>query len=121
MSPVLALPPGDYELTASTDRHGKHAPTSTTVAVRVPTAAERVEDLGEEVGGASLGQGTEQSLIAKLDASLRALEGERTDVACNTLLAFVNEVRALGDRQIGSATAEALITEAESIRRQLDC
>jgi hypothetical protein len=118
---VLTLPPGDYELTVSTDRHGKHAPASTTVAVRVPTAAERVQDLREELGGASLGQGTERSLVAKLDSSLRALEGERTNVACNTLQAFVNEVQALGARQSPSATADALIAEAESIRRQLAC
>lgn len=120
-TPVLTLPPGDYALTVSTDRHGKHAPASTTVAVRVPTAAERVDDLRDEVGGASLGQGTERSLVAKLDAALRALEGERTDAACNTLQAFVNEVQALGARQIPSAAADALVAEAESIRRQLGC
>jgi M6 family metalloprotease-like protein len=121
LAPVLTLAPGDYDLTVSTDRHGKHAPASTTVAVRIPTAAERVQDLSDEVVGASLSQGTERSLVAKLGSALRSLEGERTNVACNTLQAFVNEVVALGDRQIPSATANALIAEAESIRRQIGC
>lgn len=100
---------------------GKHAPASTTVAVRVPTPAERVQDLRDEVVGRSLGQGTERSLVAKLDSALRAREGERSNVACKTLEAFSNEVGALGNRVIPAGTADALIAAAQSIRRQLGC
>jgi hypothetical protein len=39
------------DVTVSTPRHGKHAPAQSTVALRVPTAAERVDDLRGEVDG----------------------------------------------------------------------
>ena len=121
VSPVLALPPGDYQLTASTERSGKHAPAATSVAIRVPTAAERIEDLGAEVAGAGLQGGIERSLAAKLDRAVAALERERTNVACNTLGAFVNEVQAVRAGHVPVDVAGALIAEAEGIRRQLDC
>ncbi|MFP5319824.1 MAG: hypothetical protein ACLGI2_16215 [Acidimicrobiia bacterium] len=118
---TLDLPPGDYDLTVSTPRQGKHAPTSATVGFRVPTAAERVEDLRAAVDEAGLHPGTQQSLTAKLESALRALGAERAGVACNLLRAFVNEVSAQPGKKITASVATALVAEAEGIRRQLGC
>lgn len=120
-SPMLTLPPGDYELTVSTERLGKHAPASITVDVRVPTAAERVEALDEDVSDAGLPSGTEQSLHAKLEGAHAQLEDGNDAAGCNALRAFINEVRALREDKIPAATADELIADAESIRRQIGC
>jgi M6 family metalloprotease-like protein len=119
--PIVTVPPGDYELTVSTARLGKHAPASITVPVRVPTAAERVEDLLEDVNDAGLPNGTEQSLSVKLERAHAKLEAGNTTAACNTLKAFINEVRALRGHKIPAATADQFIADAESIRHQLGC
>lgn len=119
--PLVDLPPGDYHLTASTPRFGKHAPAGTSTAYRVPTAAERVQDLRDEVAGADLPRGTQQRLTATLDTTLEHLEAERTHGACNTLQAFVNQVRAQRGKEIPLGTADALSGDAEGIRAQLDC
>jgi M6 family metalloprotease-like protein len=119
--PIVTVPPGDYELTVSTARLGKHAPASITVAVRVPTAAERVEDLLEDVMEADLPNGIEQSLSVKLERAHAKLEAGKTAPACNTLRAFINQVTALRGHKIPAATANRFIDDAESIRRQLGC
>jgi M6 family metalloprotease-like protein len=119
--PIVTVPPGNYQLTVSTARLGKHAPASITVPVRVPTAAERIEDLLEDVIDAGLPRGTEQSLSVKLERAHAKLAAGNTTPACNTLRAFINEVRALRGHKIPSATADQFIADAESIRRQLNC
>lgn len=87
----------------------------------MPTATERIQDLREEVGAGGLATGSERSLVAKLDAALAALEADRGNVACNTLGAFVNEAQAQVGGRVPTAIADALIAEAEGIRRQLGC
>lgn len=119
--PLIDLPPGDYQLTVSSQRQGKHAPATTTATYRVPTAAERVEALLDDVAAAGLPAGTERRLTATLDATLEHLDAERTHGACNTLEAFVNQVTAQRGKAIPTSTADALRGDAEGVRAQLAC
>lgn len=119
--PLIELPPGDYALTVSSERHGKHGPASITAGYHVLTAAERVAELQEEVDAAGLADGTERSLTAELDGTLAALERSNTASACGALRAFINEVRALEGKHLAPAVAAALTAEAKGIRAQLGC
>lgn len=119
--PIVDLPPGDYQLEAVTPRFGKHAPAATTVDYRVPTAAERIQDLRDDVTSAGLPGGIERSLTKKLDNALARLDAERFDAACNTLQAFVNETAAQRGKHVAAPTADQLIHDAEGIRAQIGC
>lgn len=66
----------------------------------------------------NLKHGIENSLDAKLDAALKALEdiNENNDVAAiNTLEAFINAVQAQSGTKITEADADALIAAAQEI------
>lgn len=119
--PIIELPPGDYQLTASIERFGKHAPTATTENYRVPTVEERVGDLIDEVTAAGIHPGVENSLISKLEQSLKHVEAERSQPACNTLSAFINQVDALSGKALSEPLADDLKTDADGIRSQLGC
>lgn len=118
---VIDLPPGDYTLTASTERHGKHAPAATTTAYRVLTVVERIEDLRDDVGDAGLPHGTERSLLANLDQALAHFDDEQATPGCNALAAFVNSVEAQAGRHVPADLAEAWTHEAHGIRAQAEC
>jgi phosphatidate phosphatase APP1 len=119
--PVVTLPPGDYNVTISTARLGKHAATSITVPVRVPTAAERIKDLDKRVKNAGLPAGTEHSLRQKLEHAHERLTQGKVVAACNSLAAFMNQVRALRGQKIPASKARQFIADARSIRHQLHC
>jgi hypothetical protein len=121
VNPIMTLPAGDYQLTVSTARLGKHAPATVTVPVRVPTATQRIKDLEQAVEGADLPHGVEHSLLKKLERARERLQDGKTGGACNALRAFVNQVRALRGEEIPVVAAQRFIAEAKSIRRQLDC
>lgn len=121
-NPIIDLPPGDYFVTASTERFGRHAAaTSNLVEFRVPTAAERIEDLQEDIIAEGLHHGTQTSLLAILDASLDQLDEDDTKGACNTLAAFINRVNAQHGKHIPSDAADGFLSDAEAIRVQLEC
>lgn len=66
----------------------------------------------------NLHQGIENSLDAKLDAAVQALDdiNQNNDVAAiNTLGAFINAVEAQRGKKITEADADALIAAAQEI------
>lgn len=84
----------------------------------VRTPEELVHDLIDVVISLNLHQGIDNSLDAKLDAALKALEdvNENNDVAAvNTLQAFINAVEAQRGNHIPEADADAMITAAQQI------
>jgi len=85
---------------------------------RVPVPAELIAELLEEVAGLGLPRGIENSLMAKLNAALGALEDENENndaAAINTLGAFINAVEAQRGKKIPEAEADALIAAAQEI------
>jgi hypothetical protein len=80
--------------------------------------AELLGELAGKVFGLNLQYGIENSLDAKLDAALQALEdiNAKNDVAAiNTLEAFVNAVEVQSGNKIPSEDADALIAAAQEI------
>jgi hypothetical protein len=77
-----------------------------------------LEDLAVDVYDLNLQNGIENSLDAKLDAALNALDdvNENNDVAAiNSLEAFINAVQAQSGNKIPADDANLLIAEAQLI------
>jgi M6 family metalloprotease-like protein len=121
-NPIIDLPPGDYDVVASTERLGRHdASVSAPVAYRIPTAEERLVDLLDDIVAAELHHGIENSLSATVEQSLTKLEGDETDVSCNTLDAFHNQLDAQDGKHIPEDDAERFRNEVIGIQNQLGC
>ncbi len=87
-----------------------------------PTAL--LELLIQQVLALNLQQGIENSLDAKIDAAIQALDdlNANNDVAaCNALQAFINAVDAQGGNQITQVDADALIAAVQEIMVALGC
>jgi hypothetical protein len=85
---------------------------------RMPRPTELIAGLLEEVGGLELPSGISNSLEAKLNAALGALEDENENndaAAVNTLEAFINAVEAQRGKKIPQAEADDLIAAAQEI------
>ena len=85
---------------------------------RIPELAELILDLADDVMVLNLHEGITNSLEAKLNAALRALEDENENndaAAVNTLEAFINAVEAQRGKKIPEAEADALIAAAQEI------
>ena len=119
--PIIELPPGDYQVTATTDRFGRHQASSTTVAYRIPTAEERAQDLIDAIVEAGLHRGIENSLTSTLGNALMHLEDDRSTPACNVLGAFGNQVDAQDGKHIPENDAEQFRDEVTGIQNQLGC
>ena len=79
---------------------------------------ELLENLAQDVVDLNLHSGIENSLDAKLDAALKALDdlNENNDVAAfNSLEAFINAVEAQRGNKIPEADADDLIAAAQQI------
>ncbi len=77
-----------------------------------------VANLIETVSDLNLQHGIENSLDAKLDAVLKALQdlNENNDIAAiNALQAFINAVEAQRGNKISDADADILISAAQAI------
>jgi len=85
---------------------------------RMPEPAELILDLADDVMALNLHKGITNSLEAKLNAALGALEDENENndaAAINTLGAFINAVEAQRGKKIPQAEADALIAAAQQI------
>ena len=82
-----------------------------------PTIARIVDD----VQGLGLPRGIERSLLAKLGAAQANLDVGHLQAACNSLGAYINEVRAQTDRRLEGGPAAELIGDATAIRQLLGC
>jgi len=89
--------------------------------IAAPPPPPRIADLIAEVSGAGLPQGTERSLLAKLDNAQRKVDAGQIAVACNGLDAYLNEVRAQNGKKLETAYAEDLIVTAMAVQDALGC
>lgn len=85
------------------------------------STSDEIEDLIALVLSFNLKDGTESSLIAKLESALGALDEGDTATACVSLSAFVNEVQAQSDKKIPATQANQLINSANQIKQELGC
>jgi probable HAF family extracellular repeat protein len=87
-----------------------------------PTSAiDELIELIDLIKGMGLPRGIENSLLAKLENALNALNAGDTAGACDLLGAFINEVNALAGKKIPIEDAETAIDAASSLRGLLGC
>ncbi len=91
--------------------------TPTPTGTQVPsTLEELLDELEEVVSGFDVPRGVRNSLVAKLDVTLRLVQRDRPCAAVNPMNAFINEGEALlRSRRISSDEAADLIARAEEI------
>jgi hypothetical protein len=92
--------------------------TDYTAVIIVLTPSEAIEDLADIIEDLNLQQQIENSLDAKLDSALRALDdlNENNDAAAiNSLQAFINAVEAQRGNKITDEQADTLISAAQAI------
>lgn len=97
---------------------------SGTFQVLVQAAAAQVRNLVALVQGFNLHQGIENSLDAKLQnvlAALNAAQGGNATGACGMLGAFINETSAQSGKKLTVAQANQLIAAAQQIRAVIGC
>ena len=85
------------------------------------STSDDIDDLIALVRSFELKDGAENSLIAKLENALDALDDGDTTTACASLSAFVNEVQAQSDKKIPAAQANQLINSANQMKQELGC
>lgn len=89
-----------------------------------PPPDEKLTGLAAKVMNLNLANGISNSLDAKIDAVMNALDdmNENNDVAaCNSLGSFINAVEAQNGDKISEGDAEELIADAKLIQLQLGC
>jgi hypothetical protein len=70
-------------------------------------------ELIETIEGWNLPKGTEKSLTAKLETTIRVFEMGKKDAAIRKLTAFINRVEILRNKTLTNEQADYLITEAQ--------
>jgi hypothetical protein len=104
----------------ATDIYGNTSSCSFTVTVLTPQAV--INNLIAAVNASSLTGTQKNGLLAKLNAALSAINGGQTNIACNKLSEFVNNVGTLvshGD--LTAATGNAWINSANKVRNTIGC
>ena len=94
---------------------------SFTTQASPPQVVQAIDDLRERVASYGLPRGTARSLDAKLEAALNAWQTGDSAGACNSLSAFLNEVRAQAGKKLTEAQAQQLTAAANDIRAQIGC
>jgi hypothetical protein len=89
--------------------------TITVVAAPPPPVAQQIQSLIAQVQSLGLKKGTENSLLAKLNAALASVNRGNTESARGQLGAFINEVSAQSGKKIPAEHAAALIAAAQRI------
>jgi subtilisin-like proprotein convertase family protein len=85
------------------------------------TAQQNIADLQATVAGLGLPHGLTTALNAKLQDALNDLNADDTTGACDSLQAFLNQVKAQTGKKLTTAQAQQLTDAANAIRTQLDC
>jgi hypothetical protein len=85
-----------------------------------PTESQ-IEDLIKLVESFDLPQGSENSLVAKLQDALAAVEASQTARACDCLSDFINECAAQSGKKLTADQASQLINSATRIETDLGC
>ncbi len=74
-----------------------------------------IQDLFKEIQDINLPDGSENSLLAKLNAALESIDNGDENAAINILNAFINAVQAQSGKKLTAEQANALIATAEDI------
>jgi hypothetical protein len=90
-------------------------PTPASFTWTIVTPAEATQELIEDVEALNLERGIENSLIARLDSTIRSLENGNVRAAINSLQSFINTVEAQAGNNIPQEDADRLIASAQSI------
>jgi hypothetical protein len=85
------------------------------------TPQQKIADLEDVVSGLGLPKGLTTALNAKLKDALEDLNADDTAGACDSLQAFLNQVKAQTGKKLTSEQAQQLTDAANNIRTQLDC
>jgi len=102
------------------DAHGNSTSCSFTVTVQTPQVV--IQNLINSVQASSLTGSQKNGLLAKLNAALSAINSGQTNLACNKLSEFVNNVQTLishGD--LTMAQGNAWISSANHVRNTIGC
>jgi hypothetical protein len=114
-TPVIA---GTYVFSlVVNDGADNSAPASVTITVvpSTPPVAQQIQSLIAQVESLGLPHGTENSLLAKLNAALASVNRGDATSAKGQLGAFINEVSAQSGKKIPAQSAAALIASAQQI------
>jgi hypothetical protein len=90
-------------------------PTPASFTWTIVTPSEATQELIEDVEALNLERGIENSLIARLNSTIRSLENGNVRAAINSLQAFINTVEAQAGNNIPQEDADKLISSAQSI------
>jgi hypothetical protein len=108
------FPVGTTTVTCTaTDSANNSTSCSFTVVVQTPQKA--IQDLINQVQSLGLSKGIENSLLAKLQAALKALDGCNVNTSANQLMAFINEVNAQRGKALTQGQGDQLIMVAQEI------
>jgi hypothetical protein len=92
-----------------------------TVKCEAPDPAQAIADLQALVSGFGLPAGLTTALTSKLQEALAAHDAGDTAGACDSLQAFLNQVRAQEGKKLTAAQAQQLTQAAIAIQALLDC
>jgi hypothetical protein len=83
--------------------------------------ADELNDLTAFVGSFNLHDGTENSLISKLQDALTAVNSSNTATACDSLTAFINASQAQSGKKLTAAQVRQLVDSAAQVKTDLGC
>jgi hypothetical protein len=117
----LVFPIGTTTVTTTvTDIYNNSSSCSFTVTVLTPQAV--IQNLIDGVNASSLTGTQKNGLLAKLNAALDAINDGKTNIACNKLSEFVNNVgNLISHGDISAAQGNAWISSANHVRNYLGC
>jgi hypothetical protein len=83
--------------------------------------ADQLNDLIALVQSFKLHDGTEASLITKLQDALAAVNASDTATACDSLTAFINASQAQSDKKLAADQVKQLVDSATQVKSDLGC
>lgn len=85
------------------------------------SVAEQLNDLIALVRSFNLHDGTEASLITKLQDALAAVNASNTPIACDSLTAFINASQAQSGKKLTAGQVQQLVQSATQVKSDLGC
>lgn len=85
------------------------------------SVVDQLNDLITFVMSFNLHDGTEASLITKLEDALAAVNDSNTTIACDSLTAFINASQAQSGKKLTAAQVQQLVQSATQVKSDLGC
>ena len=82
---------------------------------------DQLNDLNALILSFNLHDGTENSLITKLQDALAAVNSSNTATACDSLTAFINAAQAQSGKKLTAAQVKQLVDSATQVKADLGC